>query len=126
MGIPQYEAKRYEGRIKEGGILVSVHCDNSEWVSRAKDLLKETGAEDISSRDEGISGLRKIRQAADPKQNHPNLKTGSFRINTEPAHLHEMCGCASAHRSTMLQKVNLVPGSIKNFNYFPERAINPK
>jgi hypothetical protein len=49
MGIPEYEAKRYEGRIKEGGILVSVHCDNSEWVGRAKDLLKQTGAEDVSS-----------------------------------------------------------------------------
>lgn len=49
MGIPEYEAKRYEGRIKEGGILLSVHCDNSEWISRAKDLLKRTGAEDISS-----------------------------------------------------------------------------
>jgi hypothetical protein len=49
MGIPEYEAKRYEGRVKEGGILLSVHCDNSEWVSRAKDLLKHTGAEDVSS-----------------------------------------------------------------------------
>ena len=49
MGIPEYEAKRYEGRVKEGGILVSVHCDSSEWVGRAKDLLKHTGAEDVSS-----------------------------------------------------------------------------
>jgi len=49
MGIPEYEAKRYEGRLKEGGILVSVHCDNSEWVSKAKDLLKETGADDVAS-----------------------------------------------------------------------------
>jgi heat induced stress protein YflT len=49
MGIPEFEAKRYEGRIKEGGILLSVHCDNSEWVSRAKDLLKRSGAEDVSS-----------------------------------------------------------------------------
>jgi hypothetical protein len=49
MGIPEYEAKRYEGRIKEGGILLSVHCDNSDWVKRAKDLLKDTGADDISS-----------------------------------------------------------------------------
>src|SRR5437016_14396243 len=38
MGIPEYEAKRYEGRVKNGGILVSVHCDNSDWVSRAKDI----------------------------------------------------------------------------------------
>jgi hypothetical protein len=49
MGVPEYEAKRYEGRIREGGILLSVHCDNSEWVKRAKDLLRQTGAEDIGS-----------------------------------------------------------------------------
>ena len=49
MGIPEFEAKRYEGRIKEGRILVSVHCDNSEWVSKAKHILKETGGEDVSS-----------------------------------------------------------------------------
>src|SRR4051795_7529288 len=49
MGIPEYEAKRYEGRVKDGGILVSVHCDNSEWVSKAKDILGRAGAEDISS-----------------------------------------------------------------------------
>jgi ActD protein len=49
MGIPEYEAKRYEGRIKSGGILLSVHCDESEWVKRAKQILEETGAEDISS-----------------------------------------------------------------------------
>lgn len=49
MGIPEYEAKRYEGMIKQGGILLSVHADNSEWVDKAKDLLKRTGARDISS-----------------------------------------------------------------------------
>jgi hypothetical protein len=49
MGIPEYEAKRYEGRIKEGGILTSVHCDNSDWVAKAKQIFRETGAEEISS-----------------------------------------------------------------------------
>ncbi len=49
MGIPEYEAKRYEGRVKDGGILVSVHCDDSDWVSKAKDILKDSGAADISS-----------------------------------------------------------------------------
>ena len=49
MGIPEYEAKRYEGRIKEGGVLLSVHCDTSDEITRAKDLLKQTGAQDISS-----------------------------------------------------------------------------
>lgn len=49
MGIPEFEAKRYEGRIKQGGILVSVHCDNSEWVGKAKAVLKQTGGDDVSS-----------------------------------------------------------------------------
>jgi hypothetical protein len=49
MGIPEYEAKRYEGRVKEGGILLSAHCDTSEEIDRAKDILKQTGAEDIAS-----------------------------------------------------------------------------
>jgi len=49
MGIPEYEAKRYEGLVKEGGILLSVHCDNSDWVKRAKEILERTGGQDISS-----------------------------------------------------------------------------
>lgn len=49
MGIPEYEAKRYEGHIKAGGVLLSVHCDTAGEISRAKELLKETGAQDISS-----------------------------------------------------------------------------
>ncbi len=55
LGIPEYEAKRYEGRVKAGGILLSVHCDSSEWVSRAKKLLEETGAEDVSSAGEAAA-----------------------------------------------------------------------
>ncbi len=49
MGMPEYEAQRYEGRIKEGGILVSIHCDNSDWADRAKKVLEAAGAQDISS-----------------------------------------------------------------------------
>jgi hypothetical protein len=49
MGIPEYEAKRYEGRVKHGGILLSVHCDSQEWVKRAEMVLKQTGAEDVAS-----------------------------------------------------------------------------
>ena len=55
MGIPEYEAKRYEGRVKDGGILLSVHSDNSEWTKRAKEILKRTGAQDISSSGEAGS-----------------------------------------------------------------------
>jgi hypothetical protein len=49
LGIPEYEAKRYEGRLQKGGILLSVHCDTSDEIKRAKEVLKNTGAEDISS-----------------------------------------------------------------------------
>jgi len=49
LGVPEYEAKRYEGRIREGGILLSVHCDSHEWVKRAKEILERTGASDVSS-----------------------------------------------------------------------------
>jgi hypothetical protein len=55
MGIPEYEGKRYEGRVKDGGVLLSVHCDTSEDISRAKELLKETGADDIASSGEESS-----------------------------------------------------------------------
>jgi hypothetical protein len=48
-GVPEYEAKRYVGRIRKGGILVSVHCDNAEWARTAKKILKRTGATDIST-----------------------------------------------------------------------------
>ena len=47
MGIPEYEANRYEDRIKEGGILLSVHVDDTEWKNKGKDILEHTGAEDI-------------------------------------------------------------------------------
>ena len=59
MGLPEYEAKRYEGLIKEGGILLSVHCDNSEWVGRAKEILERTGAKDISSTGEASADYAK-------------------------------------------------------------------
>jgi ActD protein len=59
MGIPEYEAKRYEGRIKSGGILLSVHCDNSEWTKKAKELLENTGAEDIASTGEASADFSK-------------------------------------------------------------------
>src|SRR5690348_6517974 len=59
MGVPEYEAKRYEGRIREGGILLSVHCDNGDWVKRAKQMLEQTGAEDISSTGEAGADFAK-------------------------------------------------------------------
>ncbi len=55
MGIPEYEAKRYEGRVKDGGILLSVHTDSSDWTKRAKEILESTGAQDVSSAGEAKS-----------------------------------------------------------------------
>src|ERR1700681_2534457 len=58
MGIPEYEAKRYEGRIKEGGVLLSAHCDTSEQITLAKNILKQMGAEDISSSGEASADTK--------------------------------------------------------------------
>lgn len=63
MGIPEYEAKRYEGRVKDGGTLLSVHCDTSDEIKHAKDLLKATGADDISSTSESSSDVQASRVA---------------------------------------------------------------
>ena len=49
MGIPEFEAKRYEGHLQKGGILLSVHCDTPGEIMRAKEVVKATGAEDVSS-----------------------------------------------------------------------------
>jgi hypothetical protein len=55
LGMPEFEAKRYEGLVKEGRGLLSVHCDDSDWVKRAKDVLARSGAEHISSAGESAA-----------------------------------------------------------------------
>ena len=59
LGIPEYEAKRYEGRVKSGGILLSVHSDSTEWTKRAKEILERTGAQDIASTGEASADYAK-------------------------------------------------------------------
>ena len=54
LGIPEYEAKRYEGKIKEGNVLISVHAENSTERDRARNILEEAGAEDISYTEEAL------------------------------------------------------------------------
>ena len=68
MGIPEYEAKRYEGRVKDGGILLSVHCDDSAWTKRAKEILERTGAEDVSSTGEASADYAKSDRPVARKQ----------------------------------------------------------
>jgi len=69
MGVPEYEARRYEGRIRRGGILLSVHADDAAWSSKAKQLLERTGARDISSTGEAKADFAKTRK--------PRVRTGS-------------------------------------------------
>ena len=66
MGMPEYEAKRYEGRLRSGNILLSVHCDTSDEIDRAKDVLKNSGAEDISSSGESALPRGRSGTTADP------------------------------------------------------------
>lgn len=76
MGIPEFEAKRYEGAVKEGGTLLSVHCDTSEEVDRAKQALKETGAKDISSASEaGSANKERAREDYDDRVESDRVRT---------------------------------------------------
>jgi len=61
MGIPEYEAKRYEGKIRGGNILISVHSEDSEQTKRAKAIFEEFGAQDISTT--GEAGVPKEKSA---------------------------------------------------------------
>lgn len=62
LGIPELEAKRYEGKVKAGNLLISVHTENSEEISRAKDIFTRAGAEDICTTGEA-SAPRETAQA---------------------------------------------------------------
>lgn len=63
LGIPEFEAKRYEGRLQKGGILLSVHCNSSDEVKGATHILEELNAQDISSTSEASSGPRSAAKA---------------------------------------------------------------
>jgi uncharacterized membrane protein len=59
LGIPEYEAKRYEGKIKSGNVLISVHTEDSNEVKRAREIFKSAGAEDISTTGESATPREK-------------------------------------------------------------------
>jgi hypothetical protein len=65
MGIPEFEAKRYDGRVKDGGILLSVHCDSSNEVDRAKEILERTGGQDVSSAGEKSASTHRVDSRGD-------------------------------------------------------------
>jgi hypothetical protein len=71
-GMPEYEAKRYEGRIRKGGILLSVHCDNGEWAKTARRVLKHTGARDISTAGEAKADFGRSEKPAPRRTIQPH------------------------------------------------------
>ena len=84
MGIPEYEAKRYEGRVKEGGILLSVHSDSSEWTKKAKEILEQTGGQDIASAGEASADYSKRRtnQCSAPANNYW-IQAGELGVSSD-------------------------------------------
>lgn len=91
MGIPEYEAKRYEGRVRDGGVLLSVHCDNDDWVKRAKEMLRDTGAQEIAAAGESKGDF------ANHDRPMPRVRTmGSGGSNAEEPVL-------TTHRNTDLE-----------------------
>lgn len=73
LGIPEYEAKRYEGKVKEGGILISVHSESNDETKQAKDIFKESGAHDISSTSEAHSDLKAEEVSDTPETGAPKV-----------------------------------------------------
>jgi hypothetical protein len=90
MGIPEFEAKRYEGLVKDGGILLSCHCESSEWVDRSKEILKAEGAQDISSTSESDSNIIEGTRVEDRKRHDGSLygaeERYAARTTTDPAY----------------------------------------
>jgi len=78
LGVPEYEAKRYEGIIKDGGILLSVHVDDGDWKKKAFDLLKASGARDISVSSEESSKKSESSTDANYRNNPPSLSESDF------------------------------------------------
>ena len=93
MGIPEYKAKRYEGRVKNGGILLSVHCDAHDWVKRAEEILKQTGAEDIASTSEAHADFavsdKPMLRTRSPITEEPVITTENGTVDAHIARLHE-------------------------------------
>ena len=79
LGIPELEAKRYEGKIKEGNILISVHTDNSDEIAKAKDIFTKAGAQDICSTGETTTPEKSSSSTNSPRQPVKESWTSSAR-----------------------------------------------
>jgi hypothetical protein len=86
LGIPEYEAKRYEGKVKEGGILISVHSESNDETKQAKDIFKESGAHDISSTGEAHSDLKAEEVSDTPETGAPKaIASGGLSQSAVPS-----------------------------------------
>lgn len=89
LGIPEIEAKRYEGKLKEGNILISVHTDNSEEITRAKDIFANAGAHDICTTGESATpdahAVKKSGECCTPDSPCSSEDTVTQNLSTHPA-----------------------------------------
>jgi hypothetical protein len=83
LGIPEYEAKRYEGKVKEGGILISVHSESNDETNRAKNIFKEEGAHDISSTGEAHSDVKAADVSAPTETKVPEVTSRSGLLESD-------------------------------------------
>lgn len=60
MGIPEYEAKLYDGKIRGGNSLISVHAESSDQIKAVKDIYERAGAEHIHASSEGSAPLKAL------------------------------------------------------------------
>lgn len=112
MGIPEYEAKRYEGHVKDGGVLLSVHCDDSDWTSKAKDILERCGAHDISSAGEKAVSTHGVDSTGTPG---PSGSYKSDRAGEYTSHPIERTESAIGHAAHKVgEEVKDVGRKIKN------------
>jgi hypothetical protein len=83
LGIPEYEAKRYEGKVKEGGILISVHSESNDETNRAKNIFKEEGAHDISSTGEAHSDVKEADVSRTAETRVPEVTSSSELLESD-------------------------------------------
>jgi hypothetical protein len=82
---PEYEAKRYEGRMRSAGVLLSVHCDNAHWRIRAKNVLRNTGARGIASTTESKADFGRTEKPMPRAQVNGIIKRRTFLTTERPA-----------------------------------------
>src|SRR5262245_12314317 len=102
MGVPEYEAKRFEGRVRDGGVLLSVHCDNEDWVKRAKEVMRQSGGQDI-----GVAG-EKPGDYANADKPLPRVRTAAPGSTVTPQ---EEVYAGPIDRTDRITHANNVDGS---------------